>query len=86
MALGVPIVATDAGGTAELVRDGVEALVVPPRDVEALRGAVTHVLRRPDEAMGRARAARARVETELSFGARMRRVEAVYAELTRRPA
>jgi glycosyltransferase involved in cell wall biosynthesis len=83
MALGVPIVATDAGGTSELVRDGLEALVVPPRDVEALSRAVCDVLRRPGAAAARARAARARVETDLSFGARMRRVEAVYAELAR---
>lgn len=84
MAFGVPIVATDAGGTAELVRDGVEALVVPTRDVGALTAAISEVLTRPGDAMARVRAARARVETELSFGARMRHVEEVYAELARR--
>jgi glycosyltransferase involved in cell wall biosynthesis len=83
MALGVPVVATDAGGTRELVRDRVEGLVVPVRDAGALSQAVSDVLEHPDDAMARARAARARVESDLSFGARMRRVEAVYAELAR---
>jgi glycosyltransferase involved in cell wall biosynthesis len=83
MALGVPVVATDAGGTRELVRDRVEGLVVPVRDAGALSQAVSDVLEHPDDAMARARAARARVESDLSFGARMRRVEAVYTELAR---
>jgi glycosyltransferase involved in cell wall biosynthesis len=83
MALGVPVVATDAGGTRELVRDQVEGLVVPIRDPSALSRAMSEVLEHPGAAMARARAARARVEADLSFGARMRRVEAVYSELAR---
>jgi glycosyltransferase involved in cell wall biosynthesis len=83
MALGVPVVATDAGGTREIVRDRIEGLVVPIRDTAALTDAVSDVLEHPCQAMARVRAARARVEAELSFGARMRRVESVYAELAR---
>jgi glycosyltransferase involved in cell wall biosynthesis len=44
MSVGAPIVATDVSGTAEAVRDGVEALVVPPADVSALAGAVGRLL------------------------------------------
>jgi glycosyltransferase involved in cell wall biosynthesis len=44
MAAGLPIVATDVGGIPEIVADGVNALLVPPRDVEALACAVKMLL------------------------------------------
>jgi glycosyltransferase involved in cell wall biosynthesis len=40
MACGVPVVASGTGGSAEVVRDGVNALVAPPGDVDALADAV----------------------------------------------
>jgi glycosyltransferase involved in cell wall biosynthesis len=43
-AAGVPVVAAAAGGTPEVVRDGVTGLLVPPRDAGALREAVRSVL------------------------------------------
>jgi glycosyltransferase involved in cell wall biosynthesis len=81
MAMNTPIVATDAGGTRELARDRVEALIVPIGDLEALTRAIVEALDAPDAAHERVVAARARVEGELSFEARTRRLEAVYSEL-----
>lgn len=40
MAVGTPVVATDLGGSAELVRHGETGLVVPPRDPDALGAAL----------------------------------------------
>src|SRR5207237_4980758 len=40
MASGTAIVATDSGGTPEIVRDGRECLLVPPRDPGALAHAI----------------------------------------------
>jgi glycosyltransferase involved in cell wall biosynthesis len=40
MAAGTPIVATNSGGTPEIVRDGIEGLLVPPRDPASLAGAI----------------------------------------------
>jgi glycosyltransferase involved in cell wall biosynthesis len=40
MALGVPVVATDAGGTPELIRNGENGLLVPPHDPAALARAI----------------------------------------------
>jgi glycosyltransferase involved in cell wall biosynthesis len=42
-ACGVPIAATRAGGIPEVVEDGATGLLVPPRDPEALAGAITRL-------------------------------------------
>ncbi len=81
MALETPIVATDAGGTRDLVRDGEHAILVPIGDSDAIAAGLRRALTDPEGARRRARAARARVEGELSFAARMAAVEAIYEEL-----
>ena len=81
MAFQTPVVATTAGGTAELVRDGVEGLLLPPGSTSRLEAAMLQALRDPAATAGRARAARARVETDLSFETRMRTVECIYDDL-----
>jgi glycosyltransferase involved in cell wall biosynthesis len=43
LACGVPVITTAVGGQAELVADGVNGLVVPPGDVDALAGALDRV-------------------------------------------
>jgi glycogen synthase len=47
MAAGRPVVAARVGGIPELVRDGVDGLLVPPDDPGALAKAVTRVLANP---------------------------------------
>ena len=53
---GLPVVATSVGGIPELV--GSQALLVPPRDSNALGAAIADVLDHPDEAERRAERAR----------------------------
>lgn len=81
MAVETPVVATDVGGTRELVYDGVHGLIVPPRRPDLLASAIANVLDDAVAAARRARAARQRVEGELSFEARMRTIERIYEEL-----
>jgi glycosyltransferase involved in cell wall biosynthesis len=40
---GIPVIVSGCGGNAECLRDSVEALVVPPGDVNALTGALTRM-------------------------------------------
>lgn len=83
MAMETPLVATDAGGTGELLVDDTNGLLVPCRDLAALTGAIIRALSDPSEARRRAASARRRIETELSFEVRTRRLEAIYHELGR---
>ncbi|MFT3665094.1 glycosyltransferase [Piscinibacter sp.] len=46
LACGTPVVATDVGGTREILRED-RGLLVSPRDAQALRVALTEALRRP---------------------------------------
>jgi len=87
MALEPPVVATAAGGTADLVRDGVDGRIVACGDRDGLLAAIREALDDPDARARWAASARRRVETDLSFGQRMASVERIYDELMgRRPA
>jgi glycosyltransferase involved in cell wall biosynthesis len=61
MAVGVPVLATDVGGPAEIVRDGVDGLHVDVTDRAALAAALVSLLRDSDRrrAMGEAGRVRA---------------------------
>lgn len=47
-ACGVPVVATAVGGVVDIIEEGVNGLLVPPADPEALAGAVERILGDPD--------------------------------------
>jgi glycosyltransferase involved in cell wall biosynthesis len=81
MAFETPIVATDVGGTRELVTDGTHGLLVRPGSPADLAVALHRLLSDRAATRDRTRAARQRIEGELSFRARMRAVERVYEAL-----
>jgi glycosyltransferase involved in cell wall biosynthesis len=84
MALKVPVVATDVGGTGQLIEHGRHGLLVPRRDARALAAAVEHTLSGWESTVRRVAAARRRIEDELSLDARTRRLEFLYAQVARR--
>lgn len=65
MACGRPVIAADAGGTAELLgRDGSAGVLVPPADATALADAVQSLLDDPGRLHALGASARRRIETE----------------------
>jgi glycosyltransferase involved in cell wall biosynthesis len=56
MAASLPVVATDVGGNAEAVQDGISGFVVPSEDPAALSAAILRLLSDPSlaQAMGAA--------------------------------
>lgn len=86
MAHGLATVATPVGGVPELVENGREALLVPPRDPSALAAAIDRLLSDPDMAHAMGAAARATAVDRHGFAARMERVWTFYDELLKRAA
>lgn len=78
MSAGLPVVATDVGGTPELVLDGVTGRLVPPREPMALARAVIDVLRDPKAALAMGAAGRARAAAEFSVERMVREHLALY--------
>jgi glycosyltransferase involved in cell wall biosynthesis len=81
MALRVPVVATDVGGTHELAEHEKHALLVPRGNPQALAAAIEKTLNEKDATAKRVAAARRRVENQLSFQRRMRQIENIYEAL-----
>jgi glycosyltransferase involved in cell wall biosynthesis len=78
MAMRLPVVTTSAGGSAEVVEDGVSGLVVPPADASALAAAIGRVLADRALAARLAEAAERRVREHYGLGAMLRSLDAVY--------
>jgi len=84
MALGLPVVASDAGGNSDLVTDGRTGLLVPPLDPAAWAAALTRVLGEPGNAAQLAAAGRALVRRDFTIARTAERTEAVYREARQR--
>jgi sugar transferase (PEP-CTERM/EpsH1 system associated) len=79
-AAGLPIVATDVGGNAEIVHEGVNGRLVPPGDDEALATTLGELLGDQGRAGIMGRAGRNWVEQQGSLQQMARRYEALYAD------
>jgi phosphatidylinositol alpha-mannosyltransferase len=80
MSAGLPVVASDIPGYREVVRDGVEGLLVPARDGGAVAGALERILDDRDLARRLGQAGRERAR-RYSWEVVAREVEAVYLEV-----
>ena len=85
MAAGVPVVATDVGGTRELVTDRESGLLAPASDPHALAHAIRQLLDDPDLAQRCAAGGRAVAERH-TIAAMVERTQAVYDEVLARRA
>lgn len=78
-AAGLPIIATDVGGNAEIVHEGVNGLLVPARSEDAMVHALTCLLGDPQRMAAMGRAGRDWVLDEGSITTMAARYDAVYA-------
>jgi glycosyltransferase involved in cell wall biosynthesis len=81
MAVGLPVVATDVGGTAEAVADDVTGLMVPARDPRALASALGELLADSERRARMGEAGRRRVAERFTVGRMLDGTTAVYREL-----
>jgi glycosyltransferase involved in cell wall biosynthesis len=78
---GVPIVAVNAGGMPEVVRDGINGLLVPPGDSAALAAAIRRLLSDRPLMQRMGQAGRALVASEFSIDRMVEGNLRVYGEL-----
>jgi glycosyltransferase involved in cell wall biosynthesis len=80
MAVGLPAVATDVGGVAEVIRSAEEGRLVPPNDIDALAAALGAMLADPARLHALSEASRMRARA-FSFSASVDAYEALFAGL-----
>jgi glycosyltransferase involved in cell wall biosynthesis len=78
MASGLPVIATDVGGNADLVVHTQTGLLVPPADVKTMADAICGLALAPDEAAAMGRAGRIRAEAQFSLQAMVAAYCALY--------
>lgn len=82
-AAGVPVVVTDAGGSAEAVHHGETGIVVPIRQPGALAGEILRLLRDPALRQRMGEAGRKRAQIEFTRTRMVEQISTVYEELLR---
>jgi glycosyltransferase involved in cell wall biosynthesis len=81
MSVGLPIVATNVGGNAELIEDGRHGWLVPPSNPPALAGAVVEALENPALTSMRSAAAQKRFQQAFTVDQMADRVDELYQRL-----
>jgi glycosyltransferase involved in cell wall biosynthesis len=81
MAAGRPVIASRVGGMAEVVRDGENGLLIPPRDPEALAQALARLLSAPTFAKKLGERARQDVQANYSLERQIKELNEIYGEL-----
>jgi len=84
MANGLPVVATNVGGNPEIVSDGVNGILVAPRDPAALSRSMVELIQQPELARRLGKAAREKVVRNYSLNHLLRRTEDLYISLLKR--
>jgi glycosyltransferase involved in cell wall biosynthesis len=81
MAMGIPVIATSAGGIWEVVKDGETGKLVPPRDAPALSEAIFWAYQNREETRKMARKARELVLKDFTLARMIEKTGNVYREL-----
>lgn len=80
-ACGLPVAASAVGGLCDIIRDQETGVLVPPRDPQALAGAIIKILSDPLKAQAMGRRARAFMEREYSVPRMVDDTACVYADV-----
>ena len=84
MSSGLPVIATDVGGNAELVARGHSGDIVPAADIDAMAAALVRMASDPERAAAMGREGRAEVERRFSLQAMVAAYQGLYDRLLER--
>ena len=80
MSAGLPIISTPVGGIPEIITNGVEGFLIPPRDADSLRNALERLCLNPPLRICLGQSALMRARTEFSLEGMLDRMEGVFAQ------
>lgn len=81
MSLGKPIVASNVGGIRDLIEDGKNGLLVPPRDSNALRKAISRLIRNKKLAEGLGKIGKMEVYPDFDASTMVKKIDNLYESL-----
>ena len=84
MALGIPVIATDAGGTPELLDGGRFGALVASSSGQAIADQIARFVEEPEDALGKAQRAGEHVRSQHSIEHVLPKVEAVFQDVLQR--
>ena len=82
MASGIPVIATNCGGPAEIISSPLEGVLVPPRDPCALANAIQALAGDEERRSAIVRNARERAERHFDIRTVIPKIEKLYERLT----
>jgi glycosyltransferase involved in cell wall biosynthesis len=83
MAMGKAVIVSRTTGQRDVIRDGIDGVYVPPGNVAALRGAITHLIDHPEDTVRLGAEARRTIESHMSLDLWTQRISAVVADIAR---
>lgn len=84
--MGVPVIATDVGGTGEVIEAGKTGVLIKPGSVSAIVEQIGNFLRNPSMFRAMAMMGRQIVEEKFDHRKRVERLAGIYRDVTRRPS
>ncbi len=85
MSCALPVVATGVGGALDMIRHGINGMLVPPGDAEALRDALVYLLSNPSVAISLGKEARKTIEERFTLSGAVDCYRRLYGELNAAP-
>lgn len=82
MGLGLPCIATDVGGITDLIENGKNGILVPPKDSVSLSNALHHLLTNQNIAMDLGENARITIQEKFDNTESFRKLEDIYRSVT----
>jgi len=75
------VVATNVGGSKEMIQDGVTGYLVPPSDSQSMAAAIINLLQNPDKAIAMGSAGREVVKDRFTVETMVKKYEELYFSL-----